>query len=87
MNRKPPPRKAVRVLLLTGIALWPGLAAQAQPSHQEESRLIGRELAVPRHLENGEEFRLGPPLGAGGRLDGCRQRLALQLCRLTSSAK
>jgi hypothetical protein len=58
MDGSAPRRKAVRALLLVAIALGPGLEASGQPAQADASGTIGRERAVPRHLENGEEFRL-----------------------------
>jgi hypothetical protein len=53
-----PRESAACALLLAGILVCPGLAAQSEPAQHEASSAIGRELAVPVHLRNGDEFRL-----------------------------
>lgn len=54
-----PKRKSVYALALVGLSLWPVL--QAESIEPEASRMIGREVAVPVHLRNGEEFQLSIP--------------------------
>lgn len=54
-----PQRKSVYALALVGLSLWPALRAESM--EPEASRTIGREVAVPVHLRNGEEFQLSMP--------------------------
>jgi hypothetical protein len=55
MDRTAPRTKAARALLIVMTALWPFLEAQPHPPQESA---IGREVAVPVHLENGEELHL-----------------------------
>jgi len=55
MDRTAPRTKAARALLIVMTGLWPFLEAQPHPPQESA---IGREVAVPVHLENGEELHL-----------------------------
>lgn len=54
-----PQRNSVYALALIGLALYP--ASRAESMEAEASRMIGREVAIPVHLRNGEEFQLSTP--------------------------
>jgi cytochrome c peroxidase len=43
-------------LAVVGLGLWPALPAQSVEPDPED--MIGREVAIPVHLRNGEEFRM-----------------------------
>jgi hypothetical protein len=55
MSRISPPQRFRRIVLAAGLLIWTAIVVLRA---QQSAALIGREVSVPRHLSDGEEYTL-----------------------------